>query len=332
MRWRERSFFILILFLPVLLAVGASSATMAAMQEEPPPQSPPEAALAAPIRDIEKALDAADFTGAEKLLTPLLAKAAVDGPPIEALALLPLADKYEALGKVEPAERIYMRVLEVLEQAGGPASPFLVPAVEKLARLYQDQKRWTDAETYFKRSLAINQAAYREAGMPEENPRVFHAVENLAELYMAAERYAEAEQMFKRVLAAMEKVAGPDAPLVDLVLTRLGDAARLQKHYADAEAAYQRAVTSGKDSPFHDAPLVGLAEVYTAQGKYQEAEPLFQEAIAAQEEMLGPENPDLVRTLESYAALMRATQRQAEATRLEARAKTIKAAADAAPK
>ena len=330
MRCRELSFFILILFLPVLLTVSPPWSAMAAMQDEQ--QRPPESALAAPIREVEKALDAADFAAAEKLLAPLLAKVGAEGPPMETLALLPLADKYEALGKVEPAERIYVRMLEVLEQVGGPASPFLVPAVEKLARLYQAQQRWTDAETYFKRSLAIHQAAYREEGMPEENPRVFRAVENLAELYMAAGRYADAEVMFKRVLASMEKVTGPDAPLVDLVLTRLGDAARLQQHYADAEAAYQRAVKAGKDSPFHDAPLVGLAEVYTAQRKYKEAEPLFQEAIAAQEEMLGPENPDLVRTLESYAALLRATNRAAEAAKLEARANKIKAATEASPK
>ncbi len=294
---------------------------------------PPESALAASIREVEKALDAADFASAEKLLGPLLAKVGTEGPPLEALSLLPLADKYEALRKFDSAERIGLRMLEVLEQAGGPANPFLVPAVDKLARLYQAQKRWSDAETYFKRSLAIHEAAYKEAGMQEENPRVFSAVENLAELYMAAARYPEAEAMFQRMIATMEKFYGQDAPMLDLVHTRLGDAAKAQKRYAEAEASYQRAIkAAGKDNPFRDAPLVGLAEVYAAQGKYTEAEPLFQEAIAAQEEALGPENPDLVRTLEQYAALMRATNRAAEAAKVETRAKQIKAATEAEPK
>lgn len=330
MRSGNRSF--LGMMLPILLAVSVPWSAMAVMQEEPPPQRAQESALAAPIRDVEKALDAGDFAGAERLLGPLLARVGTEGPPIEALALLPLADKYEALGKVEPAERIYMRALVVLEDAGGPASPFLAPPIEKLARLYQAQKRWSDAEASFKRAMAIHEAAYQEAGL-EETPSALRIVEALAELYMDAGRYADAEQTFHRVLVSMEKFAGPDAPLADLVLTRLGDAARLQKHYADAEAAYQRAVkASGNDNPFRDAPLVGLAEVFAAQGKHKEAEALFQEAIAAQEEVLGPENPDLVRTLESYAALMRATQRHAEAAKLEARAKKIKAATEAAPK
>ncbi len=328
-----------VLFLSVLLAVLSTS--IVAQQEEAPqdaevmelsPQGAQEPALAAPIREVERALDAGDFAAAEKLLGPLLAKVGVEGPPIEALALLPLADKCEALAKFESAERIYLRTIEVLEQAGGPASPFVAPPVEKLARMYQAQKRWNDAEAYFKRAMAIHEAAYKEAGM-EETPRAFRIVEALAELYMDAGRYADAEQTFRRVLASMEKFAGPDAPLVDLVLTRLGDAARLQQRYADAEAFYRRAMKAGgEDNPFRDAPLVGLAETLTAQAKYKEAEPLFQEAIQIQEEMLGPENPDLVRTLEQYAALMRATNRAAEAAKLEARAKKIKAATQATPR
>ncbi|MGH9532992.1 MAG: tetratricopeptide repeat protein [Terriglobales bacterium] len=323
----------------------------AAVQEAPEPPAPPEiremgpptpadggqplpeSALAAPIRAVDSALEARDFAGAEKLLGPLLEQLGKAGPPLEALSLLPLAEKYEALGKFEPAERICLRMLELLEQAGGPANPFLVPAVDKLAQIYKGQKRWTDAETYYKRSLAITESAYREEGMADENPRVFSAIEALAELYMAASRYTDAEAMFRRMIAAMEKFYGKDAPMLDLVWTRLGDAAKAQQRFADAEAAYQRAITAaGKDNPFRDGALVGLAETFAVQGKYKEAEPLYQQAMAAQEEVLGLENPDLIATLEKYAALLRATDRPAEAAKLEARAKKIKTATEAAPK
>ncbi|MGH9648983.1 MAG: tetratricopeptide repeat protein, partial [Terriglobales bacterium] len=265
----------------------------------------PESALAAPIRNLETALDAGDFAGAEKLLGPLLEQVGTAGPPLEALSLLPLVERYEALGKLEPAERIALRMLEVLEQAGGPANPFLVPAVDKLAHIYQAQKRWSDAEVFLKRSLAITEAAYREEGMSDANPRVFSAIEALAELYMAAGRFTDAEAMFQRMITAMKKFYGKDAPMLDLVWTRLGDAARMQQHYAEAEAAYQRAIAAaGKDNPFRDAALVGLAGTFAEQGKYKEAEPLYQQAIAAQQEVLGPENPDLIGTLEKYAALL----------------------------
>ncbi|MCI0355764.1 MAG: tetratricopeptide repeat protein [Acidobacteria bacterium] len=299
----------------------------------PVAQTPPESALAAPIRAVETALDARDFAGAEKLLGPLLEQVGRAGPPLEALSLLALVESYEALGQLEPAERISLRMLEVLEQAGGPANPFLLPAMDKLARIYQAQKRWSDAESLLKRSLAITEAAYREEGMSDENPRVFSAIEALAELYMAAGRYTDAEAMFQRMSAAMEKFYGKDAPMLDLVWTRLGDAARAQERYADAEAAYQRAIkVAGTDNPFRDAALVGLAEVFAAQGKYKEAEPLFQQAMAAQAEVLGPENPDLIATLGKYAALLRATNRAAEAAKLEARAKKIKAVTEGEPR
>ncbi len=40
--------------------------------------------------------------------------------------------------------------------------------------------------------------------------------------------------------------------------------------------------------------------------------------------MLGPEHPNVVTSLENYAALLRATGRTAEADKMEARAKAIR--------
>lgn len=53
--------------------------------------------------------------------------------------------------------------------------------------------------------------------------------------------------------------------------------------------------------------------------------------MAAQEELLGSENPDLIATLEKYVVLLRATNRAADAAKLEARARKIKTA-EMAPK
>ncbi len=61
------------------------------------------------------------------------------------------------------------------------------------------------------------------------------------------------------------------------------------------------------------------------QGKYAEAEPLYKRSLAIVEKALGPEHPDVATSLKNYAALLRKTGRATEASKMEARAKAIRA-------
>ena len=59
-------------------------------------------------------------------------------------------------------------------------------------------------------------------------------------------------------------------------------------------------------------------------GDYQRAAELYRRALAIQVEVLGPDHPDLARTLDNYAALLREQRRDREAHRLETRARDIR--------
>ena len=61
------------------------------------------------------------------------------------------------------------------------------------------------------------------------------------------------------------------------------------------------------------------------QGRYAEVELLYQRSLAIWEKALEPDHPDVATSLQNYAALLRKTGRTAEADRLEARAKAIRA-------
>jgi tetratricopeptide repeat protein len=50
---------------------------------------------------------------------------------------------------------------------------------------------------------------------------------------------------------------------------------------------------------------MNLAAVYYAQGQYTEAAPLYQRALVLQEQVLGPDHPQLVPVLEANAAVHR---------------------------
>ena len=60
-------------------------------------------------------------------------------------------------------------------------------------------------------------------------------------------------------------------------------------------------------------------------GAYVEAEPLLRRALAIEERALGPDNPDLVNTIENYAVVLRDLRRHEEAAQLEDRAIGLRA-------
>ena len=49
--------------------------------------------------------------------------------------------------------------------------------------------------------------------------------------------------------------------------------------------------------------LNNLALLYRAQGQYAKAEPLYQRALGIREKALGPEHPDVARSLNNLAVL-----------------------------
>ncbi len=89
-------------------------------------------------------------------------------------------------------------------------------------------------------------------------------------------------------------------------------------------AALKEAEKFGDQDPRLATSLNNLAELYRAQGKYEQAEPLYQRALAIAEKVLGPEHSQVATVLENCAALLHKLNRDAEAERMEARAKAIR--------
>jgi tetratricopeptide (TPR) repeat protein len=64
-----------------------------------------------------------------------------------------------------------------------------------LAKLYQDQRKYEEAEPLLKRALQIN-----EKRLGPEHPNTATSLNNLALLYQAQGKYEEAEPLLKRAL------------------------------------------------------------------------------------------------------------------------------------
>ena len=87
-----------------------------------------------------------------------------------------------------------------------------------IARLYQAQGRYAEAEPLFKRALAV-----WEKALGPEHPRVADSLNTLALFHFAQSRYAEAEPLYERSLAIMEEALGAEHPQVAISLHNLAD-------------------------------------------------------------------------------------------------------------
>jgi tetratricopeptide (TPR) repeat protein len=86
--------------------------------------------------------------------------------------------------------------------------------------------------------------------------------------------------------------------------TALGMQAFAQSDYAEAARQFQAALPLA-DAESLAPSFLHLAAVYAAQGQYPEAVLLYRRALVLQEQIVGPDHPQLVDVLEASAALYR---------------------------
>lgn len=236
-----------------------------------------------------------------------------------------LAELYRTQGKYTEAEPLYKRALALREKILKLDHPSVAQSLNNLALLYDNQGNYTKAEPLYKRSLAI-----REKVLEPDHRDMAFTLNNLGMLYYSQNNYKEAERLLKRAVAIFEKALGPDHPNVAASLNNLAGLYRGQGKNGAAVTLYKKSLAIrekvlGLDHPAVAESLNNLATFYYVQGKYDAAELLFKRALMTLEKTLGPNHYNVATSLRNYAALLRMTQRDAEAANMEARADAIRA-------
>ena len=239
-------------------------------------------------------------------------------------------------------------------------------ALGMMARVYQKQGNYREAEGFYKRALAIREKALgqshpglnpflnnladvyqslrkygeaeellnralaiKEKALGQSHPDVALALTNLANAYQRQHKYEQAEGLYKRALAIREKALGPSHPDVGESLDDLANMYTKQERYTEAESLYKRALTTweGKRIPATAlGTLNNLANIYEHQGKYEEAEAYHKRALAIGEEKLGKDHPYVANTLNNLALVYEKRGKYGEAEGFYKRALTIKEA------
>jgi tetratricopeptide (TPR) repeat protein len=234
--------------------------------------------------------------------------------------------KAVAQGQLAEGERQFALAVQEAEKSGKDDA-LLGTSLTELGLAYTAQRKFTEAEPVLIRAVAV-----KEKALGPEHPDFARALLDLGALYRMKNEHAKAEPPIRRAVAILEKALGPEHPEVAGNLTNLGGRLRDQGKFAEAEPILKRALTTREkilppDHPDIVRSRLGLANLYADQKKYAEAEPLFVKCVATLEKIkaYGTGYPNLPDTLKVYADLLRKTDRPAEAEKLEARAKTLRA-------
>jgi tetratricopeptide (TPR) repeat protein len=137
-----------------------------------------------------------------------------------------------------------------------------------------------------------------------------------------------AAPLFEKALNIWNVVPSLDPELRNTICTlnNLAEAYKMEGKFDAAVPLCQRALAiiervSGTQNPTFHLALDDLAVLYDLQGKYEKAEPLYNRCLSYFESGDATMMP---RVLEQYAHLLRHTNRQAVAEKLEARARSLR--------
>src|SRR5262249_17618126 len=261
----------------------------------------------------------------EQHAAQLKAKGADD----DAWTLYTLGRTYLGLYRYRDAEPPLTRLLGIFEKTLRPDDIRIRSTLRFLGTLYSRTDRYDEARLMFERELA-----YAEKAL---GPNHF----NISKiLYYIAKQYSygsvEVEPLLKRSLAILEA----DKPSVSrgsglcLVLDFLGTYYETRGRYAEAEAAFKRAIaTAEKETPKDPSGAVylsNLAELYRVPGPTADALPLAQRALALGEKLAGADYSDIGPWSAKLAEVYVEAGRYGEAEQLYRRALAINAREHAA--
>ncbi len=218
----------------------------------------------------------------------------------------------ERYDEVEPLDR---RVLEIRRRVLGPDHPHTLRSLNGLAATLFNQGRFVDAAPLFEEAL---DAQRRVLG--GNHPDTLMLGNNLAAVYNELDRSAEAEVLLRGILEARIRVLGEDHPETTMTVHNLGVTLNQLGRSEDAVTCLERAVEMRSRNGRVDSDTLFsqsyLADAYREAERFEDADGLYLRTIRQQEEMLGADHPQALKTRSGLAELRVRQQRFADAEAL----------------
>lgn len=254
---------------------------------------------------------------------------------------------------------IRIKLTEVYGKEGRPVEPGqkFVPnrsdrpaeldRLDKAAQQYMKDGLYVQAEITYKKTIAwIEQNPKTETRSPVHT--VHYWLGALPGIYFLLGQTLEkqglkneAEESYKKSIELQEAQIDPKLPIniISFNFSGLLNLYRQQGRLSEIEPIIQHAfeiqeeTVGDTNTPLADT-LLTLADVYREEGKkddskYADAAKVYERALKIQEANLGPDHPQLLRTLTGYVTVLHALHDDAKAAELQARLDMIRKQAEA---
>jgi tetratricopeptide (TPR) repeat protein len=266
-----------------------------------------------------------NFTGAKEWLDRgLELREKLFGPDsiTVADALAFLAAFYRHQGRLSDAAETYRRAVQIYQHKGAGRRSAIT--LLSLGRVLADQGKAKDAERLYRDAIA---QVERQSG--RSDPEVAVGLSALANLLISRHRYAEANSLFHRALEIDRANFTPGDPRIGADLSNMGALALERRQYGEAEDLLQQSATMlGQRLPPEHVEIgkvtARLAELRRRQGRMEEAAVFYQRALQILESAWGPNDPQLLATLEPYSTVLRASHDYAGAGRIDIQSTRIR--------
>ena len=240
--------------------------------------------------------------------------------------LIPALEALADVGAQKELRDLTLRFEGPLGSLKRSKSPEVATSLDRLAGLYLDQGRYSEAEPLYSRALQL-----RKAALGARHPDTATSQNNLALLHHLQGRYSEAEPLYVEALEIRKVELGDRHPDTATSLNNLAGLYELQGRYSEAEPLYGQALEIcraelGDCHPSTASSLNNLAELYRSQGRYGEAEPLYVQALEICRAELGDRHPSTATSLNNLAGLYKSQGRYGEAEPLYVQALEIRKA------
>ena len=214
--------------------------------------------------------------------------------------LASLATVHLGQGSYAEAEKLYQKVIRMVEKHGDASKPWLPKYLSGLASIYIEQGEYIRAELLLHRALSILEEE------PSKNALSIVKLLNIfSQMHLKSGESAAAERAIRRAIDLGPDVYEPSDPEIATSLHELGTLLRRTGRRGEAEAPLNRALTIreevfGKDNPLVARTLNELAELERENGQHGRANELASRALRIIEAAQGAEHH---RTSEPLATL-----------------------------
>ena len=227
------------------------------------------------------------------------------------------ADRQEAIGEYDDAERMFVKLLEAQEEALGDDDPELAGTLLKIAAMREQQNNFAGARESFHRTLEL----FEDIRPDQAVVATCHA--GLASIDFAEEKFEEAEleaqmalDLRKAHLDANDLQLGVSYELMARIYR--GRYQHPHRKFMEIDTLYLQAIRIFEKNfganHLDVATLVyDLAEHRRSQRRYREAEPLLKRAFNIRKENLGEQHEIVAETLDSLGGLYEEQGRSTQA-------------------